>query len=96
MDDFVATAESQQHLDLSRLAPTQPFRIATRISGQAASHLDTSRIAHDHRIPAFEPANHPGNARRQQALAAAKCRGRAGIDGERALGLERTGNPFLA
>ena len=45
--------------------------------------------ADDDRVAARELAVDPDHARRQQALAGAQRRDRAGIDGQRALRLER-------
>ena len=52
--------------------------------------------AHHDRVAAGELAVDPDHAGRQQALAGAKGGDRAGIDGQRALRLQRTGDPAFA
>ena len=66
------------------------------VGDEAAADFGAVRPAHDHGIAARERALDLDDAGRQQAVAAPQRRDRAGIDRERALRLERAGDPFLA
>src|SRR5258706_7040744 len=66
------------------------------VGDETAADLGAVWIAHDDGVAPGELSLDPNNADRQQAIAAPQRGHRAGVDRERALRLQRAGDPFLA
>ena len=96
MHNLVATAETQQMLDLRALAPGDAAGVVGGVGHQASRQQPSSAILHVDHVAALELALDGGDAGRQQALAGRQRAHRAVVDGERARRLERSLDPFLA
>ncbi len=96
MDHFRAAAETQNRLDSGGQAASDFLGILGVIGAQAAADFRSVETADNDRVATRKVALDADDAGRQQALAAAERRDSAGVDHQRALGLERPGNPLLA
>src|ERR1700722_20001250 len=96
VDHLGAAFDAEEQHDVARRPALHLLGIAGVVGDEAAADFGAVGAAHDHGIAAGKLAVDANDADRQQAVAAAERRHRAGIDGQYALRLQRDGDPFLA
>ncbi len=95
MDQLGAPKVAENVGDFTALAPDDGLGVLMAVSGEPAADLNAVAVPDDHRVAPLETPLDPRDAGRQQALACGQRLGRAIIDDERALRLERAGDPAL-
>src|SRR5262252_7931434 len=96
MNHFGAPRNAEQKQNVSGWSALELFRIGGVIGHETPTDLGAVWAAHNDSVAAGELPVDPNDADRQQAVAAPQRRHRTGIDGERALRLQRAGDPLFA